>query len=332
VKLGAISTTLIEYPLEGAASRMHELGLDCIEIGVGGYVPKNHCNPELLLKDEGKLSRFRDILEENALTLSAFAVHGEPLHPDPRIAQPYREDYLNACRLAEKIGLERLTLMAGLPEAGEGGIYPNWVLSAFPTRNLDIIEWQWEKRLIPYWKEQARIAVDHGVRLCFEMHPGDMVYKPETLLRMRDAIGPVVCCNLDPSHLFPQGMDVIAVIRQLGSVIQHTHAKDSRLIPEVVRANGVLDAKDFRDITRRSWVFRTVGYGHDELFWRDYVSTLRLVGYDDVLSIEHEDHLINTREGFELAIQFLKGIIPKVPTNMLWYERNYETEIGGLDE
>jgi sugar phosphate isomerase/epimerase len=330
MKLGAITTTLIEHPLEEAARRMHALGLECIEIGVGGYCPKNHCNPELLLNDEGKLSRFRDTLAENELTLSAFAVHGEPLHPDPGIAEPYREDFLNACRLAEKLDLRRLTLMAGLPEGYEGDRCPNWILSAFPTQNLAILEWQWEKRLIPYWKEQGKIACDHGLRLCFEMHPGDMVYKPENLLRLREAVGLVVCCNLDPSHLFPQGMDVIAVIRRLGQAIQHTHAKDSRLVPDVVRVNGMLDAKDFKDITRRSWTFRTVGYGHDELFWRDYISALRLVGYDDVLSIEHEDHLINTEEGFEMAVRFLKGIIPKTPPNMLWYERDFETDIGGL--
>ena len=181
-------------------------------------------------------------------------------------------------------------------------------------------QWQWEQRLIPYWKEHGKIAEDHGVRLCFEMHPADMVFKPESLLRLRDAVGPVIGCNLDPSHLFWQGMDILEVIRILGSAIYHTHAKDSLPDSHNVRMNGILDTKDFQDRPHRSWIFRTVGYGHSEEFWRAYVSTLRLVGYDDVLSIEHEDPLIDPEEGFELAVRLLQQVLIRKPPARLWYE------------
>jgi sugar phosphate isomerase/epimerase len=185
---------------------------------------------------------------------------------------------------------------------------------------MDAHKWQWEERLIPYWKEHGKIAEDHGVRLCFEMHPVDMVFKPEELLRLRDAVGPVVGCNLDPSHLFWQGMDILEVIRLLGQVIYHVHAKDSRVDPHNVRVNGILDAKVFQACSRRSRIFRTAGYGHPEAFWRDFVSTLRLVGYDDVLSVEHEDPLIDPIEGFELAVKVLRNVLVEKPPSRLWYE------------
>ena len=320
MKLGSLTTVFVEKSLHAAAKRMHDLGLECIEIGTGGFFPKNHCDPARLLKDSEALEKFKDTIAEHNLTISAFATHGEPLHPDPEIADAYVKDLHDTYKLAEKVGVTRITLLAGLPEAGEGGTHPSWILYPFPSYMMDTLQWQWENRLIPYWKQHGKVANDHGVQLCMEMHPNDMVHKPETLLRLRDAVGPVIGCNLDPSHLFHQGMDITAVIRKLGSVIYHTHAKDSRSDPNVVAVNGILDAKDFQDLENRSWLFRTVGYGHDELFWRNYVSTLRLVGYDEVLSIEHEDPLIDPEEGFEAAVQLLKRAILIKPRRKLWYE------------
>ena len=319
--LGAVSSVFMTRPLREAAQKMHELGLESIELGAGGYFPKTHCNPAELLANPSALAVFQETLADFGLTISAFAMHGEPLHPDPAIAEPYARDFCDTCKLAEKIGVTRITLLGGLPEAVPGDKQPNWILYPFPPRNMDMHEWQWEKRLIPYWKEYGKIAEDLGVRLCFEMHPGDMIFKPEALLRLRDAVGSVVGCNLDPSHLFWQGMDIHEVIRTIGgNVIYHTHAKDSLPDPHVVRVNGILDAKDFQDCENRSWIFRTVGYGHDEEFWRKFVSALRTVGYDDVLSIEHEDPLIDPEEGFELAVGVLQKVLIRKPAAKLWYE------------
>jgi len=299
---------------------MHALGLTSIEIGAGGYFPKNHCDPAVMLSDPCALDGFRQTLADADLSISAFAMHGEPLHPDPSISGSYDRDFRATCALSHKVGVTRMTLLSGLPEAVPGDKVPNWILYPFPARNLDMHQWQWEQRLIPYWKEHGKIAEDHGVRLCFEMHPADMVFKPESLLRLRDAVGPVIGCNLDPSHLFWQGMDILEVIRILGSAIYHTHAKDSLPDSHNVRMNGILDTKDFQDRPHRSWIFRTVGYGHSEEFWRAYVSTLRLVGYDDVLSIEHEDPLIDPEEGFELAVRLLQQVLIRKPPARLWYE------------
>ncbi len=318
--LGAISTVFVSLPLRDAARRMRELGLKSIEIGTGGFFPKNHCDPAHLLASESARGEFLETLAESDLKISAFAMHGEPLHPAPAISQAYDRDFRVTCALARKLGVTRMTLLSGLPEAVPGDQSPNWILYPYPPRNLDALKWQWEERLIPYWKEHGKIAEDHGVRLCFEMHPVDMVYKPEELLRLRDAVGPVVGCNLDPSHLFWQGMDILEVIRLLGPIIYHVHAKDSRVDPHNVRLNGILDAKDFQMRAHRSWIFRTAGYGHPEAFWRDFVSTLRLVGYDDVLSVEHEDPLIDPIEGFELAVKVLRNVLVEKPPSRLRYE------------
>ena len=318
--LGAITSGFLDRPLEYAARKLHELDLRYIELPAGGIFPKAHCHPDRLLADPAAFDEFQETLTRFDLTISAYALHGEPLHPDSKVAEIYDGEFRAVCQLAERTQVQRVTLLAGLPPGAQSDTAPNWILFPFPPQNVEALEWQWEKRVIPYWREHAKIAEDHGIRLCFEMVPADIVYNPEGLMRLRDAVGPTVGANLDPSHLFWQGVDCLEVIRMLGDAIYHVHAKDSRLDDHVVRRHGILDPKRLTDRANRSWLFRTVGYGHGEEFWRDFVSTLRLVGYDDVLSIEHEDPLIDPEEGFELAVKILQGLIIRKPPGKVWDE------------
>ena len=142
------------------------------------------------------------------------------------------------------------------------------------------------------------------------MHPGDVVYCPETLLMLRDAIGERVCCNFDPSHLFWQGINPITAIRKIGAAIVHCHAKDAKVDPNVTQWRGVLDWKHYSEVPKRAWTFRTVGYGHGPDFWNDFVSALRLVGFDGVVSIEHEDPLMSATEGMRKAVKLLLKTLP----------------------
>jgi sugar phosphate isomerase/epimerase len=195
------------------------------------------------------------------------------------------------------------------------------VTCPWPGDFLEILDWQWNEKVIPYWKDAAAFAEAHNVpHIAFEMHPGFCVYNPETLLRLRAAVGPAIGANFDPSHLIWQGMDPVAAIRELAGAIYHVHAKDTKIDAYNVAKNGVLDTKHYGDELHRAWVFRTVGYGNGESYWRDLVSNLRLCGYDRVLSIEHEDSLMTIDEGLRKAVAFLKGVIieESKPTTMSW--------------
>ena len=154
------------------------------------------------------------------------------------------------------------------------------------------------------------------------MHPGFCVYNTETMLKIRNAVGPTIGANVDPSHLIWQGMDPVEVIRVLGKekAIFNFHAKDTRIDKYNTAVNGVLDTKHYGDEIGRSWVFRALGYGNDEKFWRDIVSMLQLVGFNKSLTIEHEDSVMTSTEGLEKAIRFLSDIIIKEdkPGSMFW--------------
>jgi sugar phosphate isomerase/epimerase len=171
----------------------------------------------------------------------------------------------------------------------------------------------------PYWTSHAKFAADHGVRIAIEMHPGFVVYNPETLLKLRSIAGPNVGCNYDPSHMFWQGIDPIAAIRVLGEAIFHVHAKDTQIYERNLPLTGVLDTKPYTDERNRAWIFRTCGYGHGEEWWREFASTLRMFGYDNVLSIEHEDSLLSPEEGLARAASFLNQIVMKEKAAAAWW-------------
>ena len=320
MRLGLITTGILQHDFERGLDRVRELGLETIELGCAGFHSKKYADPAALLASDDAFARWRAAFEERELGISALAVHGEPLSPDPEVARRYEGEFAQACDLAERIGVTRLTLLAGLPEGGPGDRTPCWVVTPFPPYNLNAVAWQWEERLVPYWREKSRIASDHGCRLCFEMSPSDMVFNPETLLRLRDEVGPSIGCNFDPSHLFWQQIDPIEAIAVLGEAIYHVHAKDTRQHDRQVRINGVLDPKAHSAFASRAWVFRTVGYGHGHSFWCDFVSALRTIGYDDVVSIEHEDDLIDPDEGLAKAADFLRNVLIERPVTARWWE------------
>ncbi len=319
MKLGVLTVLYQDRSLDWVLDHVVELGLGAVELGTGGWPGDAHCRPQELLGSPASLRTFQEKFESRGLVISALSCHGNPLHPDSETAAMYDRVYRDTVRLAAELGVEVVNLFSGCPGDSEEARFPNWVTCAWPPDFEKVLAWQWEAKVIPYWQEAGQFAADHGVKLAFEMHPGFVVYNPATLLRLREAVGPVIGANYDPSHLFWQGIDPVASIRALQGAIYHVHAKDTYLDPANIAANGVLDTTPYSRVGQRSWTFRTVGYGHDQLTWRTLVSTLRSVGYDYVLSIEHEDPLLSVEEGFRRAVAFLKDVLPTEPPANMWW-------------
>ena len=319
MKLGVFTALFGQKSLEDALDYITQNGVYVVELGTGNYPGDPHCKPAELLENRSALQTFKDLLARKGVEISALSCHGNPLHPQQEIARVHHETFEKTVLLAEKLGVTRVIGFSGCPGDSDAARYPNWVTCPWPDDFSQIVRWQWEQKVIPYWQKAGKFAQEHGVRICLEMHPGFVVYNTETLLRLREAVGEVIGANFDPSHLFWQGMDPIASVRKLGSAIFHVHAKDCRIDPFNASVNGVLDTKSYGDEIHRSWIFRTVGYGHGHEFWKDFVSTLRMVGYDDVLSIEHEDSLMSVNEGFTKAVAFLKEILLTEATGEMWW-------------
>jgi sugar phosphate isomerase/epimerase len=318
MKVGVFTAVLGQLPLERVLAKLKGLRIDTVELGTGNYPGGPHC-PLTMLDNPGDLKDFRKRLDDAGFHISALSCHGNPLHPDGVVAKGYIETSRQTVLLAEKLGVSTVIDFSGCPGDHDGAKYPNWVTCPWPPEYLDVLAWQWEKKVIPYWRAHARFAADHGVRIAIEMHPGFVAYSPETMLRLRAEAGDNVGVNYDPSHMFWQGIDPIKAIRVLGDAIYHVHAKDTQIYDFNLPRTGVLDTKRYTDERNRAWIFRTVGYGHDAGWWREFISTLRMYGYDGVLSIEHEDSLMSGDEGLAKAAEFLNQIVIREQAGAAWW-------------
>lgn len=317
MKLGVFSPVLASMSLEDALRYLSGLGVEMLELGCGGCPGKAHADVMELYKSEKKRKELKDLFDKYHMEISALSVHGNGVHPVKEVAKVATDEFAAACRVAEKLGVHHVVTFSGCPGDGKGD-KPNWVTCPWPTEFSEVLEYQWNDVLIPYWKEQAKIADDHGVKICLELHPGFCCYNPETLMKLRNAAGKAVGANVDPSHLFWQGIDPVAAIRYLGDAVHYFHAKDTAVDKYNTAVNGVLDTKSYADEAHRSWIFRSVGYGMGK--WKDIASALRLVGYDHVMSIEHEDSLMTPKEGLEKAIACLReALIHDSNTGDMWW-------------
>ncbi|MCC6858275.1 MAG: sugar phosphate isomerase/epimerase [Bryobacterales bacterium] len=318
MRVGVFTALLGNLSLDDVLKKLTSLGIATIELGTGNYPGDPHCKLSML-DNAPELQEFQKKLAGAGFSISALSCHGNPLHPDQSIARANQEVNRKTILLAEKLGVPVVIDFSGCPGDQEGAKFPNWVTCPWPPDFLEILEWQWEKKAIPFWTERTKFAADHGVKIALEMHPGFLVYSPETMLKLRAAAGPNIGANYDPSHLFWQGIDPIKAIRVLGDAIFHVHAKDTQIYDFNLPRTGVLDTKKYTDERNRSWMFRTVGYGHGAEWWNEFISTLRMYGYDYVLSIEHEDSLMSAEEGLTKAIRFLENqVIREIPAAAWW--------------
>ena len=312
IPIGVFDPVYADLSLDEMLDRVSALGLEAMEIGTGGYPGSSHCPLAELLADPAKAQAWRKKFEDRNLRVATLSCHGNPVHPDARHAAKDAETFRSTVRLAEILDVKVIVGFSGCPGGSPTDTMPNWVTYRWPTEYGELLKWQWKERVIPYWKEAAKFARDHGIRrLALEMHPGFVVYNPKTLLQLRDAVGEEIGANCDLSHLFWQGCDPVEVIRFLGKqhAIFHAHMKDTVLYPENVARYGVLNfAFEKNELADASETFRAVGYGHSASLWKAVVAAYMEVGYDGILSIENEDPILPGPVGVERAAYVLKNV------------------------
>ena len=320
MELSVMSPVLAQMSLEDSLAYLSSLGVDSMEIGAGGYPGKAHLDPKDYLGKPEKIEEFKNLFKKYNMKVSAVACHGNPVHPNKEIAKKFHEDFVDAMKMAAAIGVDTVIGFSGCPGDSETSQNPNWVTCAWPSEYLDILDYQWNEVIIPYWKETAALAKEIGIKkIAFEMHPGFCVYNPSTLLRLREAVGDIIGANVDPSHLFWQGIDPCEAIKMLKGAIYHFHAKDTKIDQANTDKIGVLDTQSYGDVLNRAWIFRTVGYGHSQEVWNNIISALKAVGYDGCISIEHEDALMSPKEGLEKAVSLLKQSIIYENAGEMWW-------------
>ena len=300
----AIKTCTLDMSYEDMLDFCVEQKIDAIEIGTGNWSGAPHIALDLVVESRDARDEWYGKILEHGLRLCALNCSGNPL--------AYSHDWEvteKTFRLAGALGIKKIVMMSGLPAGCEGDRTPVWVTTSWPPETQTILKYQWEEIAVPRWKEITAFAKDCGIeQIALENHGMQLVYNPETCLRLRDAVDPVIGMNLDPSHLFWMGGDPIVAARVLAEAgaLYHVHGKDSRPERHYIEANGYLDTKTIDQFARRSWNYVAVGSGHDTKWWKEFVSVLRMCGYDDVISLEMEDLTLSMMDGHLASLKTLR--------------------------
>lgn len=308
MELGMYTDSLASLERTAAFDVAARVGATAIEIATGGQSSAPHLDRAEQLQSAEARARLLDDLASRGLRLVALNCSAWLLHP--RRGAEQRAIVEETFRLAGLLGVDTVVTMSGCPGDGPSATTVNWPVYAWPDELLELRQRQWDE-MVALWQDLAPTARDAGVRVALELHPLQLVYNVPTLLDLRSAVGDVVGANLDPSHLFWQQMDPLAVIPALGSAIHHVHLKDTALVPEQVAIAGVLDLRSFDRPEGRAWNFRTVGRGHDRAFWAAFVAALAAAGYDGSLSIEHEDRSEDPLAGVAESAAFSREILAR---------------------
>ncbi|WP_181347806.1 sugar phosphate isomerase/epimerase [Thalassobacillus sp. CUG 92003] len=321
MKLGVFTVLFSEKRFDDMLDYVASKGLEAIELGTGGYPGEAHCKIEELLTDPEKQAAFKEKINRRGLMISALSCHANPLHPQQALAEEADRLFDKTLELAHQLGVPVVNTFSGCPGDHEDAKYPNWPVSPWPSDFQEILKWQWEEKVIPYWKNKAARAEEVGVKIGLELHGGFSVHTPANLLYLRKACGPAIGANLDPSHMWWQGIDPVESIKILAreGAIHHFHAKDTVIDQPNTNRNGLTDMTPYSNMQDRSWYFRSVGFGHDSKVWADMISALRLYGYDYVVSIEHEDGLMSIEEGFTKAVHTLESVMVKESAPEMWW-------------
>ena len=312
IPIGVFDPVYKNLSMDAMLDKVSALGLEAMEIGTGGYPEAHHCPIDELLADASKAKAWQKKFEDRGIHVATLSCHGNPIHPDPKHAARDAETFRNTVLLAERLEVKVIVGFSGCPGASPSDTQPNWITYRWPPEYAEMQDWQWKEKVVPYWKEAAKFAREHGIRkLAFEMHPNFVVYNPRTLLKLREAVGEEIGANCDLSHLFWQGCDPVEVIHFLGKqgAIYHAHMKDTAFYPDNVNKYGVLNfAFETKDLPLASETFRAVGYGHGAEVWKSIMKAYMDIGYQGIFSIENEDPILAGEVGVERAAYVLKNV------------------------
>jgi len=310
MNLCIMTDSLKHLPFLQMLDKVREWGFKSIELGCGNWSEAPHIALDDLLQSSAKRKEYLEAIHARGLSIEALNCSGNQLAPN--------KEGLNNKIIVEKtfelanlLEVRKIIMMSGLPGGAPGDKVPNWITTSWPPSNAEILEWQWNEVALPYWFETVKKAKMQGIeKIAIENHGCQLVYNPSTLLRLRSAVGDVIGMNLDPSHLFWMGGDPIRAVRFLGKALYHIHAKDVRIERAQAEIDGVLDTATIDQYPLRTWNYVAVGFGHDQIWWKEFIAVVRMVGYDDAISLEMEDLSMDPVIGIEKSLQVLKSAFP----------------------
>ena len=207
MKLSCCTDVLGNLPFETMLDHLKSVGILAVEMTTGGWSSAPHVNMEELLEDVSARTRFQSALKVRGMEIAALNCSGNPLDPS-EMGLNHKDVAFKTMVLAGLLGVKKIVMMSGLPPATPEDKVPNWITYtvSWPPVLKDMLNYQWNEVAIPFWKELVVHAKENGVeKIALENFSSQLVYNPETLFRLRNAVDPMIGLNLDPSHLIWMG-------------------------------------------------------------------------------------------------------------------------------
>lgn len=261
----------LDHVIDFAASN----GFDALEVAAAPG--SRHIDPATLTARQAKEIAAK--VEKKGLRISSLACYTNVTDPDPQKQRAVGNHLIKAVDAAHALGVGVVCAMAGMPQPG--------------MTRIETIE----KVVSKVYPKILRHAAKKGVKIALENWTATNIRN----LQEWDRIFEVVPdenfgLNFDPSHLYWQGIDPIEAVNRYAKRIFHVHAKDTEIQAHKLRYLG----------NQAGGWWRYVIPGLGDIAWGPFIGALRRIGYNDVLSIEHEDSAQGREEGFIRGMNYLR--------------------------
>ena len=189
MKLGLYNAILHDRALPEAIDVIAGLGLTGIEINTGGFLPALHvpAMDDILTSDTAR-DDYLGIFEGTGVSIAGLNCNGNPLHPNPTVGTKHAEDIRRSIQLAQRLGQHRVVTMSGLPGGEPGSSRTNWIVNAWNSAALDVLDYQWQIAA-DFWRETDRQARDHDVKVALELHPQNIVFNSASIHQLVELTG-----------------------------------------------------------------------------------------------------------------------------------------------
>jgi len=314
MKLGFFTANYLDKPLEEVLDRVVALGYEAVELPA--FKGSSHFDVDRALNEPDYVKKIKKMVSERGLFISALSNHPE----GQLVLGPHGidTDGIYKGTPEEKItyGTERMIKTAQAANALEVGV----VCGFIGCENFGrFFPWPYSKgweemeaKFVERWGKILDKFEEYGVKFAHEPHPNELVYDVYTAERSLKLMADKKAWgfNFDPANLIYLGIDVVNFIQAVGPKIYHVHAKDGEIVAHNVQKDGLIPTGPWSRITR-GFRFRIPGWG--SVPWKRVITELAMVGYDYVLSYEHEDVTMSREDGETKTVAFLKPLLIRAP-------------------
>ena len=324
MKLGVYNAVLHDRPLPEALKVIADLGLTGIEINTGGFLPAVHVpTMDQILESDAARDDYLAIFEGTGVSIAGLNCNGNPLHPNRAIGDKHAEDIRRSIRLAHRLGQNRVVTMSGLPGGEPGATTVNWVVNAWNSAALDVLDYQWGVAAA-FWKETDRRPLTSTSRWPSNCTRRTSSSTPPTSTSSSSSPArPMSASNWTPptcsGSRWIRSPSCANSVRWSSRPRPRTSASTRsaalygvldnsfrRLAPEENRTNLGGDEWANEWPKDSAWDFVALGRGHDTAFWTEFLRALHDVDPEMLVNIEHEDVELGRIEGLQVAAKVLR--------------------------